>query len=125
MQQIREEQERILKTAIKINYQDRMIEHVEKFFPDHFAALGQENTRALIDYGVEKAGNYQIISERDVCIYIDLMLALGVDFDESGDYPWAEKILTDDEITNPLLRINAVHDKAMDTISAKMNRDPL
>lgn len=111
MLQIREEHDAAFREEALIDYQDRMLMHLERFFPEHCEALGEENTRLLIEHGIERAATYDIVSERDVCLFIDLMLALGVDFDESDKYPWARELLTDENAPEP--RIDAVHDRAM------------
>ena len=45
------------------------------------------------------AKGYNIVLEQDVARYVELMLALSPDFDESEKTPWANEILTDEWMT--------------------------
>ena len=74
-------------------FEDRMLVHLMKFFPEQCHALGEPKLRDTIRYGVQRAKSYQIEAERDVCKYIDLMTVLGRDFDTDEDLPWAGRIL--------------------------------
>lgn len=92
---IRKEQKEVLAKAAKNVFEERMLVHLKKFFPKHYEALGEDNTRELITYGIERAATYDIITERDVCKYIDLMISFGLEFDKDDNLPWAVKIFND------------------------------
>ncbi len=72
-----------------------MLVHIEEHFPEHYIKLGEDNTRGLVDLGVDKAKQHSFDSERDICKYINLMLCFGVEFDEDPKQIWAQAILTD------------------------------
>ena len=69
-----------------------MVAHLKEFFPAQCERLGEPEVRRWITTGTEKAGSYGIVSERDVCKYIDVMFVHGRNFDT--DAPWAHPILT-------------------------------
>ncbi len=92
---IRKDQKKALATAATNDFVERMLVHVNKFFPDHYEALGEDNCRELVDHGINKAAIYDIVNERDVCKYIDLMVSFGVEFDGDPELPWASEILND------------------------------
>lgn len=119
MLQISSEQETAFKQSAIEDYQDRMVIHIGEFFPKHYAKLGDENTRTLIQYGIDQAKTYQLYSERDVCLFIDLLIALGLDFDDSEDYPWAKAMLTDKNYSDSKTRIDSVHAKAMQELKER------
>ena len=89
---------------IRRRFENRMVAHVNQFFPEKCNALGEEGVRSWIAHGIEKAGSYGIITERDVCKYIDIMFVYGRDFDTDPQCGWAP----------PILKANAVQsaDKA-------------
>ena len=77
----------------KKSFENRMVEHLNKHFPEHCDKLGEEGVRETIRYGIDRAASYDITAERDVCKYIDLMFVFGQDFDQDEKYPWARKEL--------------------------------
>lgn len=88
------------------NFEDWMVVHLNKFFPNHCEALGDSGVREAIQYGTQQAESYDIVTERDVCKYIDLMFALGRDFDTDPDFAWAHEILHDETIEDGRERID-------------------
>ena len=102
---IRKEQvEEFKKPAIK-DFENRMFEHIAKFFPRQFAELGEETARRTIQYGIKRAKGYGIVTERDVCKYVNLMVACGPDFDRDPALPWARRVLNDPQAEGPSDRI--------------------
>ena len=47
---------------------------------------------------VERCRDYAIESEYNVLRFINIMFALGEDFDDGEDYPWSVAILNDEEM---------------------------
>jgi len=116
---IDEKQISAMEDTARGSFHQRMLIHIAEFFPEHDATLDEEQKRALIDHGIERGRVYEIVSERDVCIYVDLMLALGPDFDESETYPWAYEILTDDDVRLPRLKMDRLHARAIKEIEQR------
>src|SRR3990172_8473476 len=75
-------------------FEDEMVVYLQKGYPAEFQKMGEPWMRELIREGIEKAIGYDIVLERDVARYIELMMALSPDFDESQKTPWARDILT-------------------------------
>jgi hypothetical protein len=88
-------------------FEDWMIAHLRTFFAKQCEAAGEFALRETIRYGIKRAAAHGFHSKRDVCKYIDLMVALGRDFDTDQRYPWAGLILTDPR--NPEKRMGALH----------------
>lgn len=106
MLKIREEQmEELAKVSLK-KFEDRMVEHVKEFFPRHYEVMGEPTIRNVIQYGVDRAKTYDFISERNVCLYTNLMLLLGGNFDADSQLPWVAAVLTDESIAEPNARID-------------------
>ncbi len=113
MFKIRKEQLDALSQASLKSYEERMVTHLTKFFSPQCLALGEARTREAIYYGILRAKTYGVVSERDVCIYIDLMFAFGRDFDKDPNYSSAAQILTDKTIPDPTARINRLFEIAL------------
>ena len=106
---IRAEQMQALSKVQAKAFEDRMVAHIQEFFPDHHAAMKEDGARELIHLGIERAARYGIIAERDVCMYIEMMIAFGPDYDESARLSWAGRMLRNPTYTNPSEKMEAVH----------------
>jgi hypothetical protein len=90
-----------------------MLVHLKKFFQPQYDALGDERALEAVHYGTARAATYGMTSERDVCKYVDLMFALGRDFDTDPRFDWAQPILADPSLPSPGARINLLYDAAL------------
>ncbi|KHD11470.1 hypothetical protein PN36_29120 [Candidatus Thiomargarita nelsonii] len=82
-----------------------MFAYLEKNFPKNCEIHGETKTREIIRYGIEEAEVNGFTSERDVCMYISLMLMLGHCFYKDPQLPWASAIFNDENIKRALHRI--------------------
>jgi hypothetical protein len=112
MFRIRREQFEALSRTLRKSFEDRMVVHLRKFFPELCTSLGEDATRARISEGIRRAKAYRIVAERDVCRYIDLTFALGPDFDRDEALPWARQILNDPGLTDPSQKTRRLYDAA-------------
>lgn len=113
MLKIRKEQnDELAKVALK-RFEDSMVEHIKKFFPRYYEVYGESLIRGVIKYAIDRAKTHGFRSERDVCLYINLALLLGSNFDEDSQLPWTAAILKDETIKDPVIRIDNLYDKAM------------
>ncbi len=113
---IRKEQLDALAQSSLKSFEDRMVVHLNKFFQPQCKVLGDAKLRETIHYGIARAKSYAIISERDVCKYIDLMFAFGRDFDKDPNYSLAQQILMDKAIPDPTQRINMLFETALERL---------
>jgi len=90
---IRKEQMAAFARAETKKFEDRMLIHLNKFFPRQCAGLGEPKLRETIRYGIKRAAAYGVTAERDVNKYIDLMIVFGRDFDTDNRFRWAGEIL--------------------------------
>ena len=74
-------------------FEEEMTVYVARKYPEESATMADGALRALIHDGVDKARAYDIILEGDVARYIEFMVILGPDFDESENTAWAPAIL--------------------------------
>ncbi|MBN2592658.1 MAG: hypothetical protein JXA81_04050 [Sedimentisphaerales bacterium] len=114
MLKIRKEQnDELAKVALK-RFEDDMVIHIKKYFPKYYEIMGEPTVRKVIQYSIEKAETYGFTTERDVCLYINLVFLLGSNFDTDLQIPWAAATLKDETITDSVIRINKIYEIAMD-----------
>jgi len=114
MIQIRAEQMDALNRHMEEDFVERMTAHLRRFFPEWARMSGEQGVVRTVRLGMERARSYRITAERDVSRYIDVMAALGDDFDKEA---WAAGILNRD--SNAHARMNLVFDAAKKQVSAR------
>lgn len=92
-------------------FEARMAAHLREFFPGECEGLGAEGVRELVRHGVRRAASYGIRAERDVCKYVDLMAALGRDFDR--EVQWAAAILNVHRLKSPDYKVGRLCEEAL------------
>ncbi len=114
MLRIRKEQyEELGKIALK-RFEESMVEHIKEFFPKYYEIHEEPLIRKVIQYAICRAENYDFRTERDVCLYINLVFLLGSNFDIDPQLPWAAAILNDETITDSVTQIDRLYDKGME-----------
>ncbi|HRF45096.1 MAG TPA: hypothetical protein PLD30_12810 [Candidatus Competibacteraceae bacterium] len=113
MLMIREEQMAVFEQAAVSNFASRVYEHLQTFFPEHCQNLQADQVRAVIRFGLERAEHYQLVSERDVYLYVSLMFLLGSYFDEDPQLPWVTEWLKEQAPETANTRMAPVYDQAM------------
>jgi hypothetical protein len=117
MLRIRKEQyEELGKVSLK-RFEDSMVEHIREFFPKYYQIHKEPLIRNVILYAVDRAESYGLVTERDVCLYINLVFLLGSNFNTDPQLPWAAAILNDETITDSVTRIDRLHDKGMEYLA--------
>lgn len=111
---IRKEQMEVFEQAALKQYQKGLISHVREHFPTHAEYLGDQGALRVIEHGCAGAQDYGFETERDLCLYTDLSIMLGVGFDTDPQLPWASKILRDESLKDPWDRMDMLWDKAME-----------
>jgi hypothetical protein len=109
---IRKEQMAVFGPLGQKAFEDRMLVHLKKVFPEQSETMGEPKLRDTIQYGTQRAAAYKIISERDVCKFIDLMIFYGRDFDKDPNLPWAQTILQNKAIRDPNSKIERLYKAA-------------
>ena len=102
---IRKEQFAVFQQAASESFQDRMLSHINEFFPQSLEQHGELDIRELIAYGIQRAATYNFQLEPDVCNYIDLMIVFGRDFDRDPALAWASAILNDPALQGPSAKV--------------------
>lgn len=74
-------------------FEDRMVAHLRVAFPAYAAEAGEQRARELVRFGAQKAAGYGITSERNVALFVDLLVAAGAEFDTRADFAWSRPVL--------------------------------
>ncbi len=75
-------------------FEDEMVVYLNENYPVEAKKYSEKGLRDMIRDGIDKAKGYDIVLECDVARYIQFMVAIHPDFDDSPQTPWAKPILT-------------------------------
>ncbi len=95
------------------NFEDRMVNHLYKCFSGPCKKIGELQVRKAIQHGIERTKKYGIISQRDICKYLNIMFVFGKDFDTNPNFSWARKILSNPSSHSPSWVIKDLYDAAI------------
>lgn len=90
-----------------LDFEERMLDHLKRFSPRHFRVLSDDQVRAAIHAGIERAAPHGLTSERSIRYYVDMMFMLGSGFDDDPLLPWAASILAEHEAEST--RVDRLH----------------
>lgn len=91
---IREEQREVLRKYMLKQFEDRMVLHLRRIFPNEIKSFSEPDLRAQIQKGMNRSAQYQITMGGDVQRYLECAVIYGWDFDTT---PWAREILRHDD----------------------------
>ena len=115
MLRFRKEQMDVLSEYMRHSFEKRMVEHIAEEFPDKYRKMqdperGDAKVHELVREGMGKAEGYGLTSERDVALFIDVMVRVSPDFDQRPDMDWACEILKSDSVP-PDGKLDAIHEE--------------
>ena len=108
----RDEMESLRQHSLR-RFDDGLIEHIARYFARHYRLMGTERVRSLVIQGRKAALVYGLETEREIYLYVSLMLYLGSNFDTDPQLPWAQARLTDGGIPSPWRRIETAFDEGL------------
>jgi len=110
---VREEQLQALAANQEEAFVRQMVSHLNADFKEHLTKQGlkSEQVEPLVRLGISRAKKYSVVKNSDVQLYIECMVLLSPDFDESSSTPWAGETLRRSDIEGR---------EKMDTISDHM-----
>lgn len=111
---LRKEQVDQLQQAAKLRCADAILISLAGFPPPLFKTLEEEQRRAVIRFGMDRAEPHGLTSRDPVRLYLELMLLLGSQFDTDPQYPWAGQILAEPDQDAPMERAERLYQRAMD-----------
>ncbi|MBM4330024.1 MAG: hypothetical protein FJ117_02170 [Deltaproteobacteria bacterium] len=95
---IRREQWDVLSRYMVHQFEDDVVKHLQRKFPQKTEGMPDGELRLLIQAGTENAQRYGITIEADVVRYLECMMTYGVEFDTDPSASWAGEILNDPEL---------------------------
>ena len=85
--------------------------------------MGDDEISSFVKYGIGKAKKYSVTSKKDVCRYLNLMMILGVRFDEDEALPWAGEILNSSSLSSGETKMMYLNQTATQYLEEQENRD--
>lgn len=110
---LRKDQFDLLETHCLRQYENRLCLRLQEIYPEETRALEYSQLLSFVHEGVVRARGYGLETERDISLFIDLMVFLGWNFDHNPQLPWVREILDDEYILSPSLRIDTLHERAV------------
>lgn len=107
---IRDEQMDTLQQHAEADFVRRIMSHLREHQDAEVYRLSDEELRARVEYGIEKARSYRITWEKEVTLFVQLMFSTAPDFDMQ-DNIWV--ILTD-EFEEPNEKMDYLLDNTTD-----------
>lgn len=101
-----------IRPSVLSRFESGLLQHTERYFRNHWRALGAEPLRETIRLGIARAKIHRLVSQRDVYLYVGVMLYLGSGFDTDLQLPWARRLLEGEDIAFGPSRAESVYDEA-------------
>jgi len=108
MLRIRDEQMAVLRQDSLARFKERLMAHLRQEFPQESAPLDEAALRDFVDHGIQRASAYGITAQRDVCLYVDLMILHGRDVDRDPRHPEAARVLASKTL-EPRQKLDRLH----------------
>jgi hypothetical protein len=102
---IRKEQMSEFERALLRASAESVLAFVREQQPEACARFGETEVRNMVAKCLRKAREHHIASYADILRYINVMYALGCDFESDPEYPWAREIMTHPRL-RPEAKIN-------------------
>src|SRR5437868_2035323 len=108
---IRQKHLEALERAASDRFMQEALAYLEETFPSHWTYAGENNVRAVLTRGVQRARSHRLTSERNVLQYVSLMFLLGSGFDQDPQYPWVAQLLDDSAVPSEDVRMERLQNK--------------
>jgi hypothetical protein len=119
---IRQEQVDAFRQVAIRKFEDTLVEHLNRLFPQLAVRLGESGLRNVIQYGIRRAREYGIVCQRDVGRYIAVMLMFGPNFDQKRSSGPLYAVLRDPRFESPAARTGALCKAASQALGIRTRR---
>jgi hypothetical protein len=103
--------------AMHSAFRRRLVVHVQEHFPAYAAAAGEPGVVGLVEMAVLRSQRRGYIAEREIALWLNLMVRLGPAFDEDPLLPWAGKLPDAEPGGDSFAQLNTIHDTAEDYLA--------
>jgi hypothetical protein len=90
-----------------------VLAHIESFFPEHWKAIGENQLRRVVELAMERSKRHGLETEREIYLFLSMMLYLGSYFDEDPMFYEIAKFLKDESIPSPGERAEKAFDETL------------
>ena len=87
----------VFEAAAMRGFTNEMVKHCFDFSPELCETLGEDQVRAAVEDGIDRARDYGFLSRGPVQLFLEAMMQFGGRFDTDPVYAWAHGILSDAE----------------------------
>ena len=95
---IRKEQKTVLEAYMSAQFRTRLLAFIRGNLREETRAQTDAELRKLIDEGITRSARYGITTERDISLYVSLMIQHSPHFEEKPDMQWAKRIQVKPEL---------------------------
>jgi hypothetical protein len=110
---VRREQINVFGATVLALYEQSLLAHFQLHYPREFRLAGNDSMLRLVRSSIARAQKQGFTSQRDVALYANLTMMLGLDFDRDPQIPWAGRQLADPRITLKFRRIQGLFQAAV------------
>lgn len=122
MLNISQKQHEDLMVAMRSVFKQRLVAQAQKQFPAYAAAVGGQGLAGLVDMALLRSQRRGYKSDRESVLWLELMVRLGVAFDEDPLLPWGGKLADATPGEDSYTQLKAIHDTAagyLDKVAGK------
>src|SRR5437879_549509 len=105
---VRDVQLRSLADTAEQSFELRLVEHLRRYFPASVGSLDSWSVGAVGPAANARAGHYGLVSERDICKFLNLPGTFGDGFESSANHGWMASYLADPDVQGPTGRMRRV-----------------
>jgi hypothetical protein len=122
---IRKEQMALFEARLGQRFRNHVRKHVKEEFPEQIKGMTDPAIDQRISDGIERARLYDVTTERDITLFIDLVFMLGLNFELDRKMAWAKKILGDHSMEGAA-KLKAIYLRlaAFENRAAEKNKGP-
>jgi len=91
--------------------ENRLLAHIEAHFPVHWRLIDRKALLQVIQIGKANARRYSLSTQREIGLFVGLMLYFGSAFDTDYQLPWIAQ-LSDADAPDPFSRLANAHEAA-------------
>lgn len=105
------------------SFEHQMFSHIAEHFPVHAGLLGRAGLSKVIILGIAKAKQYGFSTRYEVCLFIDMMIMLGSEFDTDIQLPFVSRLLNEQPSQEQLQKIEIVYKASIAHIEKTLGKE--
>ena len=88
----------VLETRMAKRFRENVRKHLRTELAKETENVSDADLLRRIDEAIVRGGKYNVTTERDVMLFLDLTFILSQNFEDAQDMRWAKKILLNNEL---------------------------